>query len=194
MITRRVPLSNRHNVAGLGPGAGLSLGGGLEVRGEDPRSVSGCFGLVPFHIVWLVMKVCDEIQMVDFEMLSSDELRSYFSIVRVLSQCCMSYVCDLISCVRTQGHQIFYFTDLQLVMFEVIITQLKVSQLTKFLQSKSMIGDLGPLRPKVAEPVSKVQTVQGVEGSRPRRLSSADTVTKVGAKEGISRNLENILQ
>ena len=106
----------------------------------------------------------------------------------------MSYVCDLISFVRTQGHQIFYFTDLQLVMFEVIVTQLKVSPLTKFLQSKSMIGDLGPLRPKVAEPVSKVQTVQGVEGSRPRRLSSADTVTKVGAKEGISRNLENILQ
>ena len=72
---------NRHNVAGLGPGAGLSLGGGLEVRGEDPRSLSGCFGLVPFLMFgWsLIYWRCDEIQMVDFEMLSSDELRSYFS-------------------------------------------------------------------------------------------------------------------
>ena len=72
----------------------------MEVRGGDPRSVSRCFGSVPFHIVWLVMEVFDEIQMVDFETLSSDELRSYFSIVLVWSQC-MLYVCDLISCVRT---------------------------------------------------------------------------------------------
>ena len=45
----------------------------MEVRGGDPRSVSGCFGSVPFHIVWLVMEVFDEIQMVDFETLSSDD-------------------------------------------------------------------------------------------------------------------------
>ena len=48
-----------------------------------PRSVSGCVGLVPFLMFgWsLIYWRCDEIQMVDFEMLSSDELRSYFSIV-----------------------------------------------------------------------------------------------------------------
>ena len=37
----------------------------------------------------------------------------------------MLYVCDLISCVRTQGHQIYYYTDLQLVMFEVIVNTIK---------------------------------------------------------------------